>query len=340
MRTLKNFRPTSARCWPRSVAAVVILSIACGAPAPAWCKPAESLWVADTNNERVVELPPSALKHSGTPSSLVLDSAALDQPEGVAFDKSKNLWVTNHTSNEVLKFTPTQLNNLPTVSNPTAAVTISSTTFSSIDGCTFDHHGNLWIIDYGRDGVEELTQTQLNAGSNPSITPAISITSGALDDPNFGVFDKSGNLWVSSEDNSTVVEFSASQLGSNGNKTPNIVLGSNSGSLDSPGEMAFDKKGNLWVSNFSNSTVVMFARSQLDASGSPTPKVTLSSSEFDGSWGLAFDSGKNLWISNYDDAQASKFKSKQLKKTGAPTPPVIVNGGFSGPYQITFGPVF
>ena len=178
------------------------------------------------------------------------------------------------------------------------------------------------------------------SGSNADITPAVTITSSSLDLPDFGVFDKSGDLWVSGDGNAEILEFTADQLGSSGAKTPSVILSSNSGSIDQPGEMAFDSKGNLWVANYANETVVMFAKKDLSASGSPTPKVTLSSSVFDGPSGLVFDSGHNLWVSNYNNGDISKFSSKQLKKTGAPTPSVLLTGVAPNSFEIIFGPVF
>jgi sugar lactone lactonase YvrE len=341
MHRFTAFNSTSARSAGsllRSIAAIALLAVACGASSPAWCKTA-SLWVADTDHNRVVELTPSDLESSGAPSPLVLDSAALIDPIGVAFDNSKNLWVTTD-DNLVLEFTPAQLKNLATVSNPTPHGTISSTMFDDLYGCTFDKHGNLWVIDYGGDGVHELTHKQLKAGSNSDITPKINITSSSLDYPNFGVFDKSGNLWVSSEDTSSIVEFSASQLGSSGAETPHVILSSSGDSLYFPGQLVFDSKRNLWVANYETATVVMFEKNQLGVTGSPTPAVTLSGSAFDGPWGLALDSGGNLWVSNYTTDDIFKFSSTQLTTSGTPTPPVVLTGILDHGYQMTFGPVF
>lgn len=344
MHTLSFYRGTSAKSaasWSRSVAAIAMLAVACATSSPAWCKPAESLWIADRGNNTVVEILPVDLKQSGTPTPVVLHSAALHDVLGIAFDKSQNLWVANGAFDQVLEFTSAQLKNLGTVSNPTPTATIGSTSFSGTAGCTFDKHGNLWIANNDAKGVVELTQTQLNAGSNPNITPAISITSDAeLDIPDFGAFDKSGNLWVSSNSNSQIVKFTASQIGSSGDKNPAVILTSISNSLDFPGQLVFDHSGNLWVSNLDNGTVVMFAKKNLRASGDPTPKVTLNSTP-SGPLGLAFDSGHNLWVAGSGDGTIGKYTSKQLKKGGAPAPAVLLTGALAtGNFQMTFGPVF
>ena len=89
-----------------------------------------------------------------------------------------------------------------------------------------------------------------------------------------------------------------------------------------------------------NSTVVMFAKKQLKASGMPVPKITVTSPAFDEPTGLAFDGKGNLWFSNFLNSQISKFSSKQLRKSGSPTPPITITGILTNSHQMTFGPVF
>jgi sugar lactone lactonase YvrE len=322
----------------RALVSAVALAIAMGAPS-AWCNSA-SLWIADSFHNRVVELTPKTLKHTGMPAPTVLEGPDFTDVQGVAFDKSKNIWVTTHTT-AVVEFSPSELKKLGSNSAPVPATTIISPMFGFLGGCSFDAGGNLWIADIDDDGVHELSKQQLKAGNNSSITPAVTITSLAtLDEPDFLAFDRSGNLWISSHTNSEIVEFEVSQLGSSGDKMPAIVLSDNSGSIDVPAQIAFDHDGNLWVANLNSISVVMFAKSALAASGNPTPAVTLNGSAFTGPWGLAFDRGNNLWISDLINGKVSKFSVKQLKHSGTPTPPVVLSGFLFGSNQLTFGPVF
>jgi hypothetical protein len=90
-----------------------------------------------------------------------------------------------------------------------------------------------------------------------------------------------------------------------------------------------------------NSTVVMFAKKQLKASGMPVPKITVTSpAAFDEPQGLAFDGKGNLWISNFIGGQISKLSAKQLRRSGSPTPPITITGILTNSHQMTFGPVF
>ena len=185
------------------------------------------------------------------------------------------------------------------------------------------------------------THAQLRRRWSPqSITPAVTIADTVdLASPAFATFDKHGNLWISSEGNAKLVEFTASQLGSSGTPAAHVII--TSPSLNEPGQLQFDSAGNLWVTNAGNSTVVGFIASQLASSGSPAANVVLSD---DGSgslsvpWGLQFDSLGRLWVSNYETGTISKFGPGELKATGSPTPRTFLTGLPQFAAQITFGP--
>jgi sugar lactone lactonase YvrE len=314
-------------------AAIALLILTCGTPSRAWCGNT-NLWVAH-DITGIASYTSGQLKKSGTPTPIQLST--FSEETGLAFDKSHNLWATvGHL--EVVRFNPAQLKDLKTDPSPTPGVIITSTsTFDGLGGCNFDHQGNLWVVDESSDSIDELSKAQLAAGSK-DLTPAIVITSSDLEGPSFVMFDEAGNAWVSSYLNSEIVEFSASQLTSGGSKTPNIVLSDDgSGSLSGPGEIAFDKKGNLWVPNIDEDTVVEFAKGQLTSSGDPTPTVTLSSAIFSNPWGAAFDSSGNLVVMNYGNGTIAKFTPKELKASGAPVPKVSVTGTDTENQQIIFG---
>jgi sugar lactone lactonase YvrE len=281
------------------------------------------------------------LGKSGMPSPLQLST--FDFVSGVAFDSSGNLWaVVVPDLAEVVEFTPAQLKSLNANPSPTPAATITSTStfttmFTSLSGCTFDNQGNLWVVDHYHGSIDELSQAQLAAGS-ANVTPPVVITSPALDGPDFIAFDKDGNAWVSVNINSTIVKYSASQLTSSGTKSPEVVLSDDgSGSLSGPGQLAFDRNGDLWVPSFFTHTVLEYAKSQLTSSGNPSPKVKLRSAALMGPWGMVFDKSDNLVVMNYSDGSIVKFTAPQLKESGARKPKIVVTGP-SVTFQITFGP--
>jgi DNA-binding beta-propeller fold protein YncE len=313
----------------RLAVAIALLMLACGAPSHAWC---DNLWVSFDSGGGIELYTRGQLKTSGMPTPTLLST--FSYVSGLAFDKSHNLWAVIN-DDEVVRFTAAQLKNLKHNPNPTPGVVITATsTFSDIIGCSFDSHGDLWVVDGDNDSIDEISKAQLAAGS-ADITPAKVITSGDLDFPNFVTFDKAGNAWVDSEDNDKIAEFTLIQLASGGSKSAGVLLNT---SLCDPGQIAFDKTGNLWITGYCTDNVVEFAKSQLASSGSPTPTVTLTSAIFDGPWGAAFDSKGNLVIVNYSDGTVSKFTPSQLGASGAPVPAVSELGTEDENYQIIFGP--
>ncbi|MGD0671421.1 MAG: hypothetical protein ABSB13_05045 [Candidatus Binatus sp.] len=325
-----------ARAPRRALGALLICSALVCVAAPAARAASGALWIVDEDNDRVDEYLPSQLKSSHTPTPLTISIGAA--PYGACFDKSKNLWVTDDDE-EILGFTASELKKLPTA--PSAAVTITSSSFSGIEGCTFDKHGNLWLMDRGNDSLDEISAAQLKAGSGP-ITPAVIITDSTQMSsaaPGFVTFDKSGNLWTDGREVDELFEFSASQLTTTGDKTAAVVLGGG-GSLNDPGQIGFDGHGNLWVGSYSDDTVVEFPKGQLSTSNNDAPAVTISSSSLDGPWGLAFH-GSDLWVMDYADVNAQEFTPGQIKATGSPAPKVLLTGAAAKySWGITFGPAF
>jgi sugar lactone lactonase YvrE len=249
-----------------------------------------NLWLTLSANA-VVEYTAGQLRASGTPTPAVALSAtagSLSGPFLLAFDANGNLWVANASGNSVVEFTVSQL---ASSGSPAPAVTLSASSGSLIspNGLAFDASGNLWAANFNGSSVVEFSVSQLASSGSPTPAVTISSSSGSLSGPDGLAFDASGNLWVANGDDSSVVEFTSSQLAASGSPTPAVTLSATAGSLSGPIGLAFDASGNLWVANFNRSTVVEFTASQLVVSGSPTPNVIVSGSALSGPVGFAFD---------------------------------------------------
>ena len=320
----------------RFLVAITLLVLTCATPSQAWCA-SSNLWVGFVAQDGIESYTSKQLKKSGMPTPTYLSTYGT--ASGLAFDKSRDLWVVAE-EDEVVEFTPVQLKNLKNDPNPTPGVIITSTaTFGQLSGCNFDHQGNMWVTNPGNSAIYELSKAQLDAGSG-EVTPPIVITSPEMDGSLFVTFDADGNAWLPSQFDNTVLEFSASQLTSSGSKSPTVVL-SDDGSGTSiyyPEELAFDKNGNLWVPNYFSDTVVEYAKDQLTATGNPAPAVKLSSAIFNGPWGLAFNPKGSLAIVNYRDGAIAIFTEKQIKTSGAPIPKVSLTGTHDENFQTVFGP--
>ena len=109
--------------------------------------------------------------------------------------------------------------------------------------------------------------------------------------------------------------------------------------------LAFDASGDLWVSNYANNTLVEFTASQLTASGSPTPAVTLSArgGSLAGPDSLAFDSSGDLWAANAGNSTVVEYAPSQLTTNGsAPTPAATLSStathSLDSPVGLAFDP--
>lgn len=133
-----------------------------------------NMWVADTNNNRILEY--EAPFRTGEQASVVLGSPSFDKgvyptsarslaaPYGIAFDKSGDLWAVDYYDNRILEYVPpfkTQMN---------ASLVIGQSFFTSnSDGTTpnrtnlpsaiaFDSAGDLWVTDSLNNRVLEFTR--------------------------------------------------------------------------------------------------------------------------------------------------------------------------------------
>ena len=249
--------------------------------------PSGDLWAANVNNGTLVELTRAQL---GTPNPVpaVTISApssaphALDNPYGMAFDRSGNLWVVGNSAGKVYEYARWQL---ARSGSPTPRSTISDFPGTPL-GDGFDPSGDLWVTvqlstTCPQGCVVEFSRDEL-ATPNPAPTVTISSTGGA----NIA-FTPWGDMWMvtgggsdcyGTPCNNELVEFTRAQLSTSGSPTPAVTISSTPGanpSLYGPYGVAVDRSGDVWVSNFNTPTAVEFARYQLFRSGAPTPLRTI-----------------------------------------------------------------
>ena len=216
-------------------------------------------------------------------------------PEFAAFSTTGNLWMADASSsfNHVIEFKASSLK-LGFPPNRSADDILRDTLFNGPIGVIF-HAGDLWVSSSGSDTnkvfkiFKFLPSSLKTSGFQTAavtLTPDVSGTS--LDGPIGMAFDSKGNLWVANGFANTIVEFAAKSIKTTGAPTPVVTIGSNGGSLDSPAGLAFDSSGNLAVSNRGNNTIAFFHKSQLAASGSPTPSALLQSSALSSPFQIVF----------------------------------------------------
>ena len=306
--------------------ATAMVAVACGVSSPAWCGNS-FLTVADTGNDRIV--------FTDERGKVIASLTDLPSPVGVAPDSSNNLWVSvlgNLTFPAgLLEYSQTQLANLGKNPNPTPQAVLFGSIFVEPGGLAFNTQGTLWAADQS-GSIFGFNSSLLSAGSKTNVTPSITITSSSFfNQPKFPVFDKNDNLWISDAHNfGKLYEFQASDLFSSGDKVPAVVLSDNGGSLNAPGQLNFDNKGNLWVPNSGDTSISIFGPGQL-VTGAPIPNVTIESSIIDEPEGAVFSSGKFYTAVLKDDVVAV-FGRTSKKKT--PKVKVVISGLLNDPSQM------
>jgi sugar lactone lactonase YvrE len=301
------------------------------------------LWVSDYKNSLVAEYAPpfkngsSAVLEVGSPSFSTdgcsgSGASSVCSPNGIAFDPSGNLWVTDVQNDTVVEFTTpfTTGESVSTVIGGQSDGQVNASNLSEPYGIAFDSSGNLWVADASNNRVVEY-KAPLTSGEAASLVIGQTSLTSTVDDqtranmssPQDVAFDKAGNLWVADTDDSRVMEFAgpfsngeeAAQVIGQDNFT-SYVQGDSQSIISLPEAIAFDHSNNLWVSDSGNSRVLEFAfpfSTGMNASrligqysyfygGPNATRTTLGYPE-----GLAFDASGNLWVADPGYARVLEY---------------------------------
>ena len=251
-----------------------------------------NLWIADAGNNRLVEetnIAPgenasvrTVLGQPGlTSGSATLTQSGMYNPSGLTTDSSGNIWVTDTSNNRVLEYS------LPFSDGEAATAVIGQADFTSSNlaaaqgglrfpaAVAFDSSGGLWVVDSGNNRVLEFEPPFVDSGGmqaslalgQPSLSSTANSTSAnGLSFPTSARFDPTGNLWVADAGNNRVVEYkapfstgmNASLVIGQANFTSSSASATQTG-MSSPGSLAFDPSGNLWLADTNNNRALEYA---------------------------------------------------------------------------------
>ena len=301
------------------------------------------LWTTSFGGGVMTELSAAQLAAGTSGAAATVIGAGASRLTGIAFDPHGNLWVATFQSDTILEFPAAGLGASGT---PSPGVVLTGSAINVPVALAFDENGDLWVANLVDSNVVEFTASQLASSGSPTPAVAVNIAipaSGHFSGPTGIAFDAAGDLWVVQEPK--LIEYTPSQLKVSGTPTPAITIGDDgSHSLNSPLGMAIDPAGGIWVANgnLPPYSVVRFSPSQITASGTPVPAVTLttSGSSLDEPAAIAFDASGNMWISNVAGAlPIVEFAASQLLSTGSPAPTITVtSNSLSAPWGMAFNP--
>jgi hypothetical protein len=280
-----------------------------------------NLWVADSDNNRVLEY--AAPFSTGEAASLVIGqtsfttstttaganeatAAGLEFPTSVAFDSSGDLWVSDTDDCRVLEFTA------PFSTGESASLEIGQSP--------------------GNPGFDFMATDCF------STNPDYGIDAQSMYEPRGIAFSPSGNLWVADGDDSRVLEFTAPFSDA---EAASVVIGQPSmtttagaicgGSVGGSSTvltasatcgvsaLGFDSSGNLWVPDLYNDRVLEFTT---PITTDEAASVVIGQSSFTTSgasattstglkepYALAFDSSGHLWVADYENNRILEYVS-------------------------------
>jgi sugar lactone lactonase YvrE len=256
-----------------------------------------SLWVADSNNNRVLRFDNAATKSSGANADGVLGQAdftsangtvaenRMTYPAGLAIDASGTLWVSDTSNHRVLRF-----NNAASKANGADADAVlgqtdltsnasglSQSQFYLPKGLAIQSDGTLWVADFSNHRVLRFDNAASKAngadadavlGQTDFTTKTTAANEYKMFSPNGLALDENGTLWVAASDHNRVLRFDNAASKANG-AAANRVFGQSSFAgisaglaqdrLDYPTGVALDGAGALWVADAKNNRVLRFS---------------------------------------------------------------------------------
>jgi sugar lactone lactonase YvrE len=214
-------------------------------------------------------------------------------------------------------------------SSPAAAATLvtPTTVFStnSPDGITFDSAGNLFVSNFNTNTVSVLpVATGMLFGVPVTAgVPAILIPASAgLNGPAGIAFDAAGNLFVVSDNTSSVAVLPKATGTLFGKAvTANTLSTLVSSGLNFPASLAFDAAGNLFIGNGGGNTISVLPKATGTLFGKAVTANTLSTlvpSGVANPTALVFDSAGNLFIANTANSTVSVLPKTTTTLFGVP----------------------
>jgi sugar lactone lactonase YvrE len=194
-----------------------------------------------------------------------------------------------------------------------------------------DAQGDIWVSDVQNNRVLRYSPPFTNGVAANLVLGQMNFTTGGkstsmsgLSLPHGLVFDKNGNLWVADSYNDRVLQFSppfSSGMASNlvlGQTDLNFNCIATVSRLCFPTDLAFDAKGDLWVTDYDNNRVVEYEPPFTTGESAATvlgQQDFVSKTQGVGATGLSlpfsvtFDKAGNLWLTDSDNWRVLEFNA-------------------------------
>lgn len=248
-----------------------------------------------------------------TPGSLVATAAKSEISPSVRPSQQEVYWTLFADSN----YPQVQIAKVP-MRKRSKATSIRATSQNNLletSGVAFDAAGRFWILSYTQSNGNPTSALIFNLPITAKSAPLYTLVLSGTLDADALAFDPSGNLWVTSPGNQSVMEYTG-PFTQSATLTPAITLTSG---IDDPFAVAVDKNANVYISNNGSTGTDSIAVVNPPYSGSPYFLDGLTAPG-----GLVFDTAGNLYASSNGSTPAVvRYNSNHLNSGDKPS---IVDG--------------
>jgi len=241
-----------------------------------------NLYIADSGNNRIVEMPASGASYA---SPRTLPVTQLNSPMGLAIDSTGALFITSNGNDSIVK--------LPWTGTAFAAQSKLKVAVYAPSALAFDSVGDLYIADSYDNRIVKLPWTGSTYGSPVTPGSGIRIPMGVA-------IDNSGNLYLSMPYQNRLMEVPV--LAGKYQTVRTITLNG----ISFPTSLVFDSNSNLYVLDTGNNRVLM-----LPWNGSSFGAQVTVASGFNAPIGMAIDSRGDLYVADTGNNQVVRVNLAQ-----------------------------
>ena len=161
------------------------------------------------NIDRILKYPLASLAVSGSPVATNLTAASLDVPAGLEFDAQGRLWISNYSSNTLVRMNTTSAAIDKTATNVAVG---ARNALNLPEGLAFDADGSLWVGNNGEPTISAYASWQIDAAGFGATAPVhqIDINPALFQGDTVGglLFDRDGDLWANYQKTLALREYS------------------------------------------------------------------------------------------------------------------------------------
>lgn len=280
------------------------------------------LWVAAGD---VLSIASGDLDADGAPTPAAVLSGSFTNPASIAFGPDGNLWVTD--ANHVAAYANADLGANDAV-QPAIVLTGASIDDGGVPGAValaFDRNDALWVANLAGDRVMRFDPADIAATGEP--VAAVTVSGPSIDNPQTIAFDRTGNLWLSSD--LGIVMFRAARLTADVTDAADLELAGLTpepvvGPLGPASSLAFDAAGNLWGAHFAANVIAGYSTRNLEEGGEVTPVIQVRVPVDILLDDIVIDEADGIWLTGAA-GQIGRLAPAQLQRAGDATPDVILS---------------